>query len=478
MDRRALAKVAEKCSSSGPRGVVGTAAPEAAAIGRDAFRDGGNAFDAALAAALAETVLAPSKCGLAGDVVALCQRPGQPPKALLAIGPAAAGLAPAVTSAGALPITGGLSVGVPGAPCGYAALAELGTLGMARAIGPALELATKGFAWSVVNADYARVAHRLLAEQNPDGTVYLPGGRVIEPGTHVVAAGLARVLVEFEQRGAQLYSGPLGAALVAEVESRGGVLRQSDLDRAAAHWENASSAIVRGRRVWTTPLPTHGPSLLRALSAADGSTDAGTLWQAVDRSVRERQVAAGDPVGDGGTSVITAADALGNAVVVVHSNSHPTFASGIVVAHYDLVLSNRAGRGFSPVAGHPNFPHPARRPVTTLHAWATGPADGPAEVFGATSGGENQMPWNAQVIRRLGTGVSAQTAVLEPRWGRADRATEIEDGFAERAALAALTPVTDVPIWALQSGMQVLQVQAPLCTVTSDIRSVGGTASW
>ena len=67
--------------------------------------------------------------------------------------------------------------------------------------------------------------------------------------------------------------------------------------------------------------------------------------------------------------MVSAADGEGNVVVVVHSNSFPPIGSGIVVPDYDLVLANRAGRGFTPT-GHPNFPNAGRRPATTLHAWA------------------------------------------------------------------------------------------------------------
>src|SRR5690606_6447461 len=77
----------------------------------------------------------------------------------------------------------------------------------------------------------------------------------------------------------------------------------------------------------------------------------------------------------GGTSMISAADAEGSVVTLIHSNSFPRFGSGLVVPQYDLVLNNRAGRGFTGEIGHPNFPRPGQRPLTTLHAWAVSRAD-------------------------------------------------------------------------------------------------------
>src|SRR5699024_144302 len=135
-----------------------------------------NAYDAALRAALAETVLLPTKCGLTGDIVALCVINNASPVSLIAIGEAADGLHAAVAEAGGLPLTGGLSVGVPAAPSGYAELAGLGRLGLARAAQPAIEIARNGYAWSLINHRYAQAAQQTLREQNPNGTVYLPEG--------------------------------------------------------------------------------------------------------------------------------------------------------------------------------------------------------------------------------------------------------------------------------------------------------------
>src|SRR3546814_15417515 len=64
---------------------VSAAVPAAADVGLQVLKDGGNAFDAAVAAALVETVWLPTKCGLAGDVVALPPRAGRLVEARLAL---------------------------------------------------------------------------------------------------------------------------------------------------------------------------------------------------------------------------------------------------------------------------------------------------------------------------------------------------------------------------------------------------------
>jgi gamma-glutamyltranspeptidase/glutathione hydrolase len=170
--------------------------------------------------------------------------------------------------------------------------------------------------------------------------------------------------------------------------------------------------------LWVTPDPTYGPALLDAL--AGPRSERGGLPEAVAGALA-RVRGDRDPAGvlPEGTSAVAATDAEGNTVVLVHSNSHPQFGSGLVVEPYDLILSNRAGRGFSAEPGHPNAPAPGRRPRTTLHAWAIDFAGGGrAGLLGATPGGEQQVAWNAQVISALlARGPEALGDILTgPRW--------------------------------------------------------------
>jgi gamma-glutamyltranspeptidase/glutathione hydrolase len=151
-------------------------------------------------------------------------------------------------------------------------------------------------------------------------------------------------------------------------------------------------------------------------------------------------------------------------VVVVHSNSFPRFGSGIVVPEFSLPLANRAGRGFTPTEGHPNFPVAGRRPATTLHAWAVAGADGRPRILGATPGGANQMPWNAQTIARIAAGTTDPgVLVTSPiwEWLPDGDGVRIEAGFTddEVAALQGhVARAIDAPRWGCKAAQQAVRV--------------------
>lgn len=457
----ARALLAEQQTGRGAGGVVAAAAPLAAALGAEAIRAGGNAYDGAVAAALAETVLLPPKCGLGGDLVALClPSDADVPEALLAIGGAPTGLADRVRERG-LSTTGPDSVGVPGAPAGYAALAARGRLERARLADAAARLAEDGFAWAPVCTLLAEEARDLVDRHNPGGTSYYPDGHVPRHGQVMRLPGLAAALRSWSELGSDLLGGPVGAAIVERVRGAGGVLETDDLGTATAAWSAATSRRVDDLTVWATPAPTHGPALLDALVSAE-SDDVAALWRATQAAIARRDRQLADP-GDG-TSMVSAVDREGTVVVIVHSNSFPRFGSGLVVDEYDLILSNRAGRGFSDDPANPNFPQAGRRPATTLHAWAVG-RDHP-ELLGGTPGGANQLTWNAQMLAEIRRGVREPGAlVTSPRWEwlPADGGARVESDLGEAVdALGGLVARLDVvPPWSLRCAQQVVARPAP-----------------
>ena len=277
MTASAAAVMAEQCTGRGRDGVVCAAAPLAALAGATCLREGGNAFDAAVAAALSETVLLPPKCGLGGDLVAIVLRSGADrPEALIAVGGAPSGLA-AVAAAGAWRDVGPHSVGPPAAAAGYDALADLGVLGRERLAAPARDLASNGFPWAEVCTRLSEQAAALVAEMNPDGCAYYPDAISIAPGALTKLPGLADALAEWVRLGDRMLDGPVGDAIVEAVQSRGGVLDRPSLEyarapsghRAPLERSPADSCGQRPRRRTvhrcstrsTPPQPTRAPSI-------------------------------------------------------------------------------------------------------------------------------------------------------------------------------------------------------------------------
>ncbi|HEY3486403.1 MAG TPA: gamma-glutamyltransferase, partial [Ilumatobacteraceae bacterium] len=289
--------------------------------------------------------------------------------------------------------------------------------------------------------------------------------------------GLAAALAEWVTRGAGFLDGPVGVAIEREVSRRGGALRASDFAYATATWAPPAAGEVGSRTVWTTPAPTHGPGLIDAVSTVAVGDGPAAVHRAVMTAIARQRT----ELGDSGTSMVSAADATGTVVVIVHSNSYPRFGSGIVVPEYDLTLANRAGRGFTPEPGHPNFPDAGRRPATTLHAWAVSDRDGVPRFAGGTPGGVNQLPWNAQALARILAGEQRPGVLVTAplwEWLPDDDGVRIEDGFGPddvEALTAAVSRVVTAPRWGCKSAQQVIRIPHPgeAWEAAADPRTVG-----
>ena len=454
------ASLARQCQAQGRR-ALSAAAPAAVAAALPLFSQGGNAFDVAVAAALVEAVALPMKCGLAGDVVALVRKTDGDFRALVSVGPGSSALADGAK----LTPTGSCSVGVPGAPDGYAELAALGRLGLERLVSPAVEAAERGVEWTSIGVDLARKAEPLLRRWNGD-TVYLPEGRLPKVGEPLRLPGMAALLRSFGGRSAELFFDEIGEDIAAHVRAAGGFLSADDLRVRPARWlDPASSTQPSGATLWATPAPTHGPALLRAVElACTGDLDP------VDAALRARSEFQGPPaaMAETGTSVVSAADDEGNIVVIVHSNSFPQFGAGLVVEAWNLVLNNRPGRGFDLDAspGAENAPGAGRTPRTTLHAWAL--ARGEQVYFGATPGGANQMIWNLQSILDCLDGEEPGAVCTAPRWAIDEGGVvtcEADHAYADRAQVRIVPPLS------LRAAQQLLRCGADGVVVAADPRT-------
>ncbi|WP_245883175.1 gamma-glutamyltransferase [Streptomyces hyaluromycini] len=222
-----------------PAGALALAAPHPAALAaaRRAATRGGNAVDAALAAAAALTVVYPHQCSLGGDLIALVHAPDGTVRALLSVGAAAAGTdVEALRAADSrMPAQGPGTVTVPGAVAGWAALAEAyGTPGaLAAALRDAAALARAG---ATVSAGLARAVRdneaRIKADPGLTALLTGPDGRPVAEGDPLPQPRLATVLDELADDPWSFYRGSVAETLAAGLRDLGSPLTTADL---AAH---------------------------------------------------------------------------------------------------------------------------------------------------------------------------------------------------------------------------------------------------
>ncbi len=448
------------------RAMVSTSQPLAAQAGLAVLRQGGNAADAALAAAITLTVVEPVSNGVGGDLFALVWQPGEE-GTVLALN--ASGRAPQAwtpqrfAGAATMPMTGWESVTVPGAPRGWQRLSQrAGRLPFASLFDDAIRLAEEGFPVSpVVAAKWAREGRRLA--QGPGfAAQFLPGGAAPAAGSLFRPAHMAQTLREIAQSGAaSFYRGALAAAITRDVAAHGAALCAEDLARAwdDEGWVTPLHLDYRGHRVYQMPPNGQGLTTLLALgllrhfdSALLGTGTAAAQHLAIEAlklAFVDAYRAIADPqamdencemlleparlaalarridarhAGDygaavppwGGTVYVAAADASGMMVSLIQSN-FVGFGSGVVVPGTGISLHNR-GAGFSLVPGHPNEVQGGKRPFHTIIPALVAREGRPWGVFGVT-GGPIQPQGQVQLaLSMIDGGRNPQAAVDAPRW--------------------------------------------------------------
>ncbi len=447
---------------SGLRGMVAAADQLAASAGVGMLAHGGSAADAAVATGAVMAVVGPHLCGLGGDVLAMVAPPGSTPEALLSVGRAGSGSDPASLRAEGMtvmPLRHDVrSVPVPGAVDGWLALhGRHGRLPLADVLAPAIELASDGFAASVMLALATHLVHAL-----PGAGQLCPAGP-LEVGQRVRVPGLARTLGAIASGGRDaFYDGEFGHGLL---ELGGGHFAPSDLATSMATWCAPLRQRAWGHDLWTVPPPSQGYLTLagawvaetaglgtdpddhewahllveawRAVGhdrpdvlfdGADGAALLGAerLAAAAARVDRQRAAAPdvapgqGTPAGtvprmaEGDTTHLCALDAEGLGVSLTQSNALD-FGSHLIEPATGVFLHNR-GVGFSLVPGHPAELSPGRRPPHTLSPTLVTAADGALTHLVGAMGGDAQPQIIVQLLARLlQAGQDPARAVSAPR---------------------------------------------------------------
>ena len=439
--------------------MIATSHPLATAAGLEAFEAGGNAVDAALAAATILPVAEPTDNGLGGDAFALVWHEG----ALHGLN--GSGRAPGVVDELRVDETGPRSVTVPGAVRAWADLAErFGRLGLDRALGRAADRARRGVACS------ARIADKWARAPEAPFPAPRVGERFVIPG---LADTLARIAAEGPDA---LYRGHLAAAIAGA-----SWLSEDDLAEHRSDWVEPLRYDYRGIEVCELPPNGQGAAALVGLALYDGLQPglhsqieamklalADAYAHVGGRAVAGRVARPGPPprraarssmptvpldpkpsvLPRGGTTYLCAVDGDGTAISLIQS-IYGTFGSGVVPPGTGIALQNRAA-GFVEDDGHPNRLAPGKRPFHTIIPGMLLEGGSLLGPFGVMGGAMQPQGHMQLVLRLVDHGDDPQAALDAPRWRvGAGREVELEPGLWEAAARArrarARRPARDDP---------------------------------
>lgn len=450
----------------GARGMVATSQPLASQAGVSVLQAGGNAIDAAVAAAATLTVVEPVSNGIGGDAFALIWNDGTL-YGLNASGPAPRAISiENVEEAGhrTMPRHGWAPVTVPGIPAAWAETSRrFGALSLAQCMAPAVQIAREGFAVSpVVAASWDRAYREYRTVLNHEQfdswfRTFAPAGRAPRAGEVWASEAHGETLSRIAESGAEsFYRGELAERIGAFSRRFGGYLAEEDLAAYHPEWVEPIGHGYRGCHVWEIPpngqglivlialgilesLDTGGREAIESyhlpleamkLAMADGMqyiTDRSWMTVPVEHMLTPDYLAARRAlIGDcairatpgspsrGGTVYLATADSAGNMVSWIQSN-YEGFGSGLVVPETGIALQNR-GHTFSLDREHANHLAPGKRTYHTIipgFLTRNGEALGPFGVMG----GYNQPQAQLQVIMNMiDHNLNPQAALDAPRW--------------------------------------------------------------
>lgn len=445
-------------------GMVATSDPLASQAGLAILRQGGNAVDAAVAAAAVLDVTSQNDTGIGGDLFAIIWSAKD--KKLYAIN--AAGRAPAgwtpeffknTLKVTQMPGNGVNAATVPGAVAGYdALLTRFGSLTFKETLEPAARIAEQGWGLAERRHDDLRSAVNGLRADADSRQLFLENGEAPALYSIIRNPNLAKALRLIQAQGKDaFYKGDIAAAIVKKVQGDGGVMTLDDLAKYQPEWVDTVSTSYHGYDVHQLPPPGQGIAALEMLNILE--TCAPTLgvnlttlgpadpmkWHVLVEAKKlayadllakngdpkfstipvaqliSKQYAAtrcdkidpnrAGPVGvvggtDGGTIYMAAADRWGNMVSLVHS-VFSVYGSRASVGPYGFVLHNR-GSAFSLQPGHPNVVAPGKQPFHSIMAGFVMKDGAPLMAFGNMGGSVQPESHVQHLVNMIDHGMNVQ----------------------------------------------------------------------
>jgi len=423
---------------------------------------GGNAVDAAVATAIALTVLEPTSNGIGSDAFAIVWD-GTNLHGLNASGRSPAGWTPErFAGMQEMPQRGWDTVTVPGAVSAWRALSDrFGVLSFGELFGPAMEYASGGYPVSAIIARSWERAACVLKDEPGFAEAFMPNGSPPKAGEIFRIPAMADTLRRIaSSAGEDFYHGWIARQIVEFSNECGGTMTLQDLNRHKADWCGTVALPWHGYEIHEIPPNGQGIAALIALGILREFEDLKALSpdsvesmhlqiEAMKLAFADLHRYVADPIAmefahemliadgylqsraalidrskaslpscgippPGGTVYLSAADKNGMMVSFIQSN-YMGFGSGVVVPGTGISLQNR-GTGFRVQQGHPNSVGPNKRPFHTIIPGFVTKNGLPYMSFGVMGGAMQAQGHVQMAIRILLHGQNPQAASDAPRW--------------------------------------------------------------
>jgi gamma-glutamyltranspeptidase/glutathione hydrolase len=443
------------------KNAVATSQPLAAQAGLDMLCNGGNAVDAALATAIALTVVEPTSNGIGSDAFAIVWDG----KHLHGIN--GSGRSPAAWSPKRfrhhkiMPLLGWDAVTIPGAVNVWSTLSHrFGRLPFTELFAPAIHYAEKGFLVSPTVALQWSEAEQLYKDFPDFVRVFLPSGKAPCAGELFSCPDQARTLEKIAiTKGESFYRGEIAERITAHALATGGLMTAEDLSEHKSEWVDTLCQEYHGVQLHEIPPNGQGLAALIALGVLrhrdirnyplDSADSIHLQVEAMKIAFADAHRHIADPSSmkvdtqalldefylakrageirmdialfpkssipmEKGTVFLTAADEKGMMVSFIQSN-FMGFGSGIVIPGMGISLQNR-GSAFSLEEGHPNQVDGGKRPYHTIIPAFVMKNNHPVMSFGVMGAHMQPQGHVQMIIRIFDYGLNPQTASDAPRW--------------------------------------------------------------
>jgi len=443
-------------------GMAATSHPFATLAAIDVLREGGNAADAAVTACAVLCVVEPHMTGVGGDCFVMLAKPGQAPWGYNGSGRSASGAsAEALRAQGLHEIGASIhAVTVPGAVDAWEeTLRTHGTIGLDRALAPAIKYAQGGFPIAArVAFDWARFTARLNADPG-SAKHYLFNGTSPREGDVIRLPALANTLKAIAAGGARaLYQGEIAADMAATLAARGSLITVDDIAAHKGEVVKPISSNYRGLDVLELPPNGQGVTalvMLNILETFDMKSlealgpdrfhlmlEAGRIGYAVrDTHVADPKAMTIDtaklldkvwaktlaakidpakrvalpkaPTPGNETTYISIVDKDRMAVSFINT-LYSNFGHGLCTEKTGIIFTNR-GACFTLEPGHPNAIGPSKRPMHTIIPALAMRNDRVEYSFGVMGAHYQPMGHVQIVLNLIDYGMDVQQAIEAPR---------------------------------------------------------------